>query len=367
MKKLPRALLSLAVLGSFFISQISYASDWNPTYNVPIISLELSGNFPQPFYNASHATYPGFDIYQFNGTTYSYLKSHLGTNPILSPITDIIGVLNDGSYRVGLIGDGSCTNNDYCAYADFVMVGGSIQSNTNTKILNWVSPTGGSITSSTTVTLSFSYFFNDGDTPQYEYAGIDLRDLTSPTQISIQDTSISSSGTNTYSRTRVLSSGHAYIATPYLRNASSTDFLRDNTITFSVISNPAGYSPLTDAFATSTATSTEPLVYLNLVSLLQNKYPISYVPQIISLVKSEATLTGTSTFPNLTFDFTDTRLGSTTLGLGHVEMFGTSTITYFFHQTQVDQFKTLIRYVLWVSFVLFLVRDIRRTILKTRV
>lgn len=240
------------------------------------------------------------------------------------------------------------------------------QEDNSSRIVENISPSAGSITASSTVPFSFSYFYNDSNS-LYDTVGYELTDITANTQIAGVEQSINASGGNTYTATSTLVANHFYSWRPYMKYSVNGSFIYGDLDTFSVLTNTAPVSPLTDPFATSTATTTAPLIYLNIVSLLQNKYPISYVPQIITLVKSEATLTGTSTFPNLTFDFTNTRLGSTTLNLSTVEMFGTSTITYFFHQTQIDQFKTLIRYVLWVSFILFLVRDIRRTILKTRV
>jgi len=234
----------------------------------------------------------------------------------------------------------------------------------STAITSINSPIGGEISTSTLVVFDYDYFY-DSTGIEYNYAGIELKDLTSPTTLLTPETNFDASGYDEYRKAITLITDHQYMWRPYLRSATSSEYIYGDFTIFNVISNPSPYSLYTGTFATSTATSSE-YQYLNLISLLQNKHPIAYIPQTYALLQQEATLTGTSTFPEMTFDFTDTRLGSTTLGLTEVEMFSTSTITHFFNTTQIDLFKNLITAVIWVGVVTFLVNDIRRTLLTVK-
>jgi len=235
---------------------------------------------------------------------------------------------------------------------------------TSTAITSINSPVGGEISTSTVVVFDYDYFYNSAEI-EYNYAGIELKDITIPTTVLTTESFIDASGFDEYRKAFTLISNHQYMWRPYLRSATSSEYVYGSFTIFNVVSNPSPYSLYTEPFATSTATSSE-YQYLNLISLLQGKHPIAYIPQTYALLQQEATLSGTSTFPEMTFDFTDTRLGSTTLGLTEVDMFSTSTITHFFNTTQINLFKNLITAVIWVGVVTFLVNDIRRTLLTTK-
>jgi len=236
---------------------------------------------------------------------------------------------------------------------------------TSSRIVQINEPLSGSISTSTDVLFDFSYFNNDTDPTPVEYAGVELLNTTNQTSVFRIDQPIITSGGGSYRRSIPLIANNQYIWRPYLRTATTSSFIYGDAQIFNVVTNPAPSSLYTQPLATSTATSTEGK-YLNIISLLQNKHPIAYIPQTYALLQEEATLEGDSTFPKLTFDFTDTRLGSTTLGLTEVDMFSTTTITHFFNEDQINLFKTLITAVIWVGVVTFLVNDIRRTLLSTK-
>lgn len=232
---------------------------------------------------------------------------------------------------------------------------------TTTRIISENTPTRGSISTTTNVVFDFTYFNNSADSDPVSYSGIEWQDLTNgaigvPTEIPINVT-----GTGTFRKSITLQSTSSIMWRPYLRNNDSTRYVYGNYGVFSVVSNPAPVSLYTEPFATSTATSTQ-YQYLNIVSLIQNKHPIAYIPQSIALLQSEATLTGTSSFPSMSFDFTNTRLGSTTLGLTQIDMFSTTTITHFMSEDQIDAFKNLITAIVWVGVVGYLISDVRRTL-----
>jgi len=236
---------------------------------------------------------------------------------------------------------------------------------TSTRVTTINEPLGGTISTSTVVVFDYDFFFNSDDFGDIHSATIELTNTTNPQSVYTLSVPILASGNNTFRQSYTLQEGNSYSWRPLLVGSSTSVY--GNINLFSVVSNPYPNTPLVDNFSTSTATSTTPSIYLNIVSLIQNKHPIAYIPQVISILRDNATLTGTSSFPTLQFDFTNSRLGSTTLNLTTVDMFSTTTITYFFGSTQIQLFKTLVTAVVWVGVVLFLIRDIRRTFLNTKV
>lgn len=304
-------------------------------------------------------------------------------DPTLISVGETVNAIGYPEYNYTLIGGttyglyaySNCTfSGEYTIYgnADIVsnyngMFGAIIRDvATTTRITTIEEPLSGTISTSTNVIFDFQYFYNDIETPDINAVGIELINLTNQNSVFTLNTPILASGSGEYRKSYNLIANNTYSWRPFLKDDAG-NYRYGNVMVFNVVSNPNPFSPLESEFATSTATSTTPVIYLNLVSLIQNKHPIAYIPQTITLLQNQATLNGTSSFPTLQFDFTNSKLGSTTLNLTTVDMFSTSTITYFFGTTQINIFKNLITAVVWVGVVLFLIRDIKRTILKSSV
>jgi len=302
------------------------------------------------------------------GTDYQALTPTSGIGLCNGSLDAPGNITNGGTNYVNLY-NGSGGTNPYGHYTLYCSASPSVAGDclaanataTSTIVISFNSPTNGSISTSTSVIFDYDYFNDTGSNP-VDYGTIELNDLTNQSTIVVPTATPIASGFNTFRKSVTLLANHQYMVRPVLV-ASSTVY--GDFHIFNVITNPAPVSLYSQELATSTATSTE-YMYLNVISLLQNKHPIAYIPQTIALLQQEATLNGTSTFPEMTFDFTNTRLGSTTLGLTEVDMFSTSTITHFFNTTQINLFKNLITAVIWVGVVTFLVRDIRRTLLTTK-
>lgn len=356
--------LALVILGLGFSSN-AYA-DINTELPIYFGVSGTSVYCSIPPYNSS--SFGSFSIGStIGGTDYQALTPTSGQGICTGSLDAPGNITNAGTNYVNLYNGAGGTN----AYGHYVLYCTSPVSNagdcsasnstaTTTQFIVINEPLGGTISTSTTVIFDYDYYYNSGADIEYTTAGIEVTDLTNQSTIVTPTSPIIASGFNTFRKSVSLLSGHQYLWKPVLSNASST--ISGNVNIFNVVSNPFPYSPLEQPLATSTATSSTPLQFLNLVSLVQNKHPIAYIPQTITLLQSQATLTGTSSFPTLQFDFTSTRLGSTTLNLTTVDMFSTSTITYFFGATQIALFKQVITAVVWVGVVLFLIRDIRRTL-----
>jgi len=223
------------------------------------------------------------------------------------------------------------------------------------RITNIYEPLSASISTSTTVIFDFEYFNNDVVSDVYEYSGTELTDTTVGTNVLTIEKPILTSGLGEYRKSVLLQSGHQYIWRPYLRTASSTKLYGDFNI-FSVVTNPNPFSDgLLDISTTTASTTVQVFLmkYLSLKSLIENKYPVSYLPQMIALLQDNATLEGAVDFPSLTLEFDNYDHSATT----SLEVFSTTTIAGSFPPTVLSTARTMISYSVWISFILFVTFD----------
>ncbi len=154
-----------------------------------------------------------------------------------------------------------------------------------TRIVASTAPGNGATTPSTSVTISFDYFYNDTLPDVYDKAGIDLQDSTAFQAINAPEETIISSGGSTYSETLTLVSGHEYLWRPYLRNSvgSSTPVINGNLQSFFVITNPYPLD-LNTTGSTTVASSSEAAttIYQNLLNTIENNPPFGFIFRILS-------------------------------------------------------------------------------------
>jgi len=224
----------------------------------------------------------------------------------------------------------------------------------NTRITQIYEPLSGSITATNAVTFHFDYFNADGAT--YQYEGYELKNITDGVSVLTQNDNVISSGFGTFSTTTNLSPNKTYMWRPFLSNDESNFVYGDFKI-FHVISNPNPNSSIT---LEATTTDMEEFngqfaQYFNLISLIQNKYPVSYIPQMITVLNNELTSATTTEFPSLELEFDYNGTATVTL-----DAFSTTTIVGYLPDHLVDQWKTLISYILYISFFSFIAFDFAR-------
>jgi len=107
-------------------------------------------------------------------------------------------------------------------YAQYYVVNGNSTppppSNTATRIISFNSPVSNQTTVSTSVTFDFDWY---NGSPNYSgFVGVELNDLTAAQQLIVPEHAINLSGTGNYTEVFTgLTSGHAYLVTPYMRDA----------------------------------------------------------------------------------------------------------------------------------------------------
>jgi len=235
-----------------------------------------------------------------------------------------------------------------------------------------VQPLAGSVSTSTHVIFEYEFL---SSSPQYDFAGYELRDLSAGSQSVGVEEPILSSGVLTYYQTDDLTAGHAYSWRPYLRSASSSPVFGDwigifNVVTQSASSTPyfppaltasttsylssfcSGFGSSTDAIYTSSGfsysicyaggflfvPSNESVQqFTQFPLLLQSKFPFSYFYDIKNIVSSATE--------------TETPIGVLTVDLplaGETVFFSSSTLTTFITPTASNAIRPIASGALWL-------------------
>jgi len=230
-------------------------------------------------------------------------------------------------------------------------------SSTTTRITAINTPYAGQTSTTTNVVFDFNYFNNDTDEEFVEYSGVEMINVTNQSTSFTIEQPIITSGGGTYRRSIPLISSNQYMWRPYLRSSSGNRYVYGDFTIFNVVSNP---NPNSEFTLEATTTDMEEFngqffQYFNLISLIQNKYPVSYIPQMIAVFNEELTNGTTTEFPSLELEFDYNGTATVTL-----DAFSTTTIVGSLPEELVDQWKTLIAYMLYISFFSFIAFDFAR-------
>jgi len=323
----------------------------------------------------------GHNVFNFTFTPYSAVAGtyvvalHSNYN---AATQDIYGtrsnVYNDGcltnSFRYGDTGT-TCDTTYGAGGSDayFAVYGAQ---NTASRIQAIISPAQQSYSTNAIV---FSYTYYSGY-PTVSTAGVQLQDLT--LSQTINTTSIvsttTSSGSQTYAKSLLLSSNHSYrwravLVTsagnqysgwrlfdtgqlaPVPGASSTLDYL-SSFFQGSIIGealNGDNFGTINDTNSGS-STQTGINAFQNVASYLSNRVPIGYIWDIRDIYQAAAT--SSTTFAALKYDFGNSNISSTTKTWlpSTITILSTSTVTYYLSGSTLDLFNALVTAMLWVSF-----------------
>lgn len=225
-----------------------------------------------------------------------------------------------------------------------------------TRIVRNLAPVNASIEPLNTVTIRYSYNYNDSETPDIGVATVVLQDITNGASIVPIDQTIDASGSDTYEQTYNLNTGATYTWTPRLISTTTGSFVSGDTYSFSVLSQPEYLDFLNEVSTSTASTSLQSsiLQFVSLSGLIQSKWPVSYLPQALTLLSQNATLSGAEEFPSLTFEFPNYDNTATVT----IEAFSTTTIVGSMDDGVLNTMRMTITYVIWISLIWFLIYDI---------
>lgn len=218
----------------------------------------------------------------------------------------------------------------------------------STKITQIIQPLTGTITASTTVTFEFNYRYGSDFPYPVRYAGITLcqvQDLicySGNAEIAITQ----SIEEQTYLKTiSGLQAGKDYIWKSYLRTASSspgTGEITGEQQIFSVITPGGGI--LTNINET-TSTTTILARFFGYQGYLAQKVPFVYFYDMAEILKNLDTNENEGNFPTLSLN-----LASSSLPMGSLVLFSSTTISQYAGTSNVTIFRNLMVAVLWLAF-----------------
>lgn len=266
-------------------------------------------------------------------------------------------IANQAGSQVAYFGD---VNFSLCNASENPCPLSTIALNGNTRIIEKITPTDGQVTSSSAVTLSYTYFFNSSDFGTYEQACVELTNATISQSLNALCSSIGASGQSTFSTTTVLTQGQQYTWRPFL-TASTTSVGRIYAPAgwFSVVSAPVNQSivPPTNATSTSALQSWFTGVQASILGVP----PWSYWVQIRRIMLTSAEqLTATSTVPSFTFP-----IGTASSSIHfNQSLFDKTAMNAFIPESAWAPAKALEAGVLWVLFALMIYAEVDRRFSK---
>lgn len=228
----------------------SIFSEWDDA-NGQEYNISISAS---TFLNATNT-----EVYSFGGETYvlthwpdSGLHSTTTEGYLKAPLASFTES-SEGEVRLFAViytaGDLMVINssNDLKAYMDALFeltAGGGDQgsSNINTGIRTVYSPVNGGLESDTLVTFDFDYWMNDAQTPTITTVGVEVRDITGSFQYVPVEEEIIASGLSNYEHDLEVATGHLHMWRPYMRNATSTQFIYGQWRNFDVVTRSASSS-----------------------------------------------------------------------------------------------------------------------------
>jgi len=290
--------------------------------------------------------------------------------------TDNFNVIIDPTRTYYLLYRSTGTQRDFTFYgiANFQYIGGDFNSedtnisaaymyftgeigntDTSTRIIEQITPTHGSTTSSTTVAFQFRYYY--GDTNDVDTAGYQLRSITSGYEYATPERPIIASGESTFTATSTLNSGEYHLWRAYLRDSVSgqikfaSEWKGFNVLTVNQFfpTSPPVFDP-----NAADATSSVLASIFGQQGYFANKFPFAYIYDVSGVLSTLSDSETETQFPTLTL-----ALGTSTLALGDIEVFSSSTITQFAGSNAINIFRTIMESVLWLSFMAMIFFEVK--------
>lgn len=307
------------------------------------------------------------------------------------------GSTADGDYCTEITWSGSAFTPDWSTGTTYYWIAsrsggtwsGVAQQPATDSVSNLSAPTAQSVTATTYVAFSYSYYVAS----LYDKKGLRLTDVTASQSVSVPEQSIVANGSGTFSYSMVLTSGHLYAATPYIRNSSTGSYKYAGATYFSVVTQAqqnyesiattsALYQSVlaasssvqcntgnlfTDGLCTVGAylfvPSTDVVAeWTTLPNTISTKFPFSWVYGVQAIFTNlSASSSANMIAPTMDFTGVDPAT-STPFGaiLPNITVLSSSTIQTYISPTMWATFQTLIAAALWLTFaadVFFTVRN----------
>jgi len=259
---------------------------------------------------------------------------------VLNSPTSVLNITAlSGSIHVGI----SSGITVYAVYYDAQGTFGSASSTTH--FIAPYTPANGSL--SPTEDPTFSFTFNFIDYGRWDYAGVEIQDLSTGAVGYLATSSISSIGINSYSSSEHLFSGHLYLWRPYLGSFTGNPSLYGDYYSLDVGFRSGSSTPYTGAtVGTSTVPDTTSLLsFLNVPQLLRTKIPFAYIYQIATGLSQGFGSSTASSLPTGTISYTIPGRATSS-----IDLFSTTTIGYFLSPSLIALFRGLQVAILYISF-----------------
>lgn len=171
--------------------------------------------------------------------------------------------------------------------APALIITGTDQTSTVTRIDSLDTPANGSTTGTNTVNFQWTIYYNDTTNTQ-DVTGIEVSDITNGSEIiPPTEQNITASGFSVYTATLSLDTSHEYLWRAYLRDSTGTQgYVYSSYSSFFVISNPYPYD--LNVASTTVGSTTESLLpnYQNLYTYIKTKPPFGFIFQTITALQS---------------------------------------------------------------------------------
>jgi len=215
----------------------------------------------------------------------------------------------------------------------------------NTKIVALNNPLHGTTEASTTVEFSFTY--NYADTNDVDIAGFEVRDIFTGTSQG-QETPIIASGESTITFEKTLTAGNYHLWWAYLKDSETgTRKYVSGKNGFNVVTINSFFPtspPIFDPADTS-ATSSMLASIFGQQGYFANKFPFAYIYDVGMLMSAMQNTATENNFPQLGID-----MGSTSLSVGTLTLFSSSTVSQYAGSSTLTILRTIMQSVLWLSF-----------------
>jgi len=180
-----------------------------------------------------------------------------------------------------------------------------------------------------------------------DFAGIDVRDLTSGLEYDPIESAIVVSGSGSFSTSKQLQPGHFHMWRPYLRNASSTRIIYGNWYSFDVVTRSAPFEEIPTEYGSATSTIATRIVaqFLGQQGYLASKFPFAYIYDVAAVFGGQNDAMSETHFPTLAIS-----VASSSLSLGSMTLFSSSTLSAYAGSANISIFRTIMAASLWITF-----------------
>jgi len=239
-------------------------------------------------------------------------------------------------------------------YGTFTVAGGTIVAGTigQTKFIDPYTPANGAYASSTLTSFLAPYYFDcNASYGIYDYANIEMKDLTDGTlSFNTPAQPISICGQTFIQSNITTVINHQYLWRPVIYSSSSLATpIYGNFYSFLATSSPS-YTPFTPFTGATVGTSTLPdvsnlLSFLNVPALIQTRIPFAYIFQIASGIYQGINSSSTGSIPSGNFVWHNTLNGTTTF-----DFFSQATIETYLSPTLISLWRAFLLVILTIDF-----------------